>query len=460
MITWGGFKADFSNLSNRLFFYPLMFLMVFASYWIGYSSKEFSIGNVSLPLLVLNVTALAHLASEKIDKIADRITIELGGIRRRLFTRMCTVGVWNIVLVAGCELLVVRPVSLTFAQVLQVVVTGLVVVVVSSTLGVLVTNLMPHPIFAILLTFVLLVSNSSSAKGNVLSSQVDGMVQATTFVEWFGFFGGYLFIWAVCWVFFKFVFSKRFNLSNFVRFERTKKVAVPSWLEGPKAWWRIAFRASTSDLVPFASLLVLLALYGFGIVRGVSRVAEFASGSELFGPVPALFFMQVIPAMMLSNVWQKREVWEQESLIYASQRRAFIVRVCQSAAVIALVQIVLIGAVCPLVGVSMLDRLPLTAMFWAVMVSPGLAALSLMVIQWVRIPLFLGLVSTVSTMSEIPIVVYAPDLANYLPSSLYSGLLGVRGPFQLGSDAVWFVWSLCFVAVLYLPLVFKLRRMR
>lgn len=453
MITFGGIRSDLSNLSNRVMVYPVMYLIGFAGYWFGFGNLPTNQINTALPLLALNVIAFAHIASEKIDKVSDRITLELGGRRRRLLTRMFTVAFWNILLVGSFESMIIKSGHYSNVEINTVAASAAVVILVNSTIGVLIADLLPHPLFAMVATFAIVASTGVSRNSNLLTDNILGMIESRTILSWLMHVLSYCAIWFCGFVILRLVFNKLPSIPKRKKPFTRGTVLPPKWIVGKISWWRVALRATVTDALPLVSLLVVLLMYCYGTVKIAADLSTFASSAQLFGPLPSLLFMDTVPAILLASIWLKQDVADQESLLYKSQSHALLARIFQYSIIIAMVHVLVILILCLLLGVSPISTIALKAILAALVVAPALAAIGAWLVKTLKQPLFLGVLSYALTLPEVLTAKWLPGTAHLLPTSMYSGLLGSIGPFNLSGQVAPPGYLALFLVLLYVPLV-------
>lgn len=457
MISWRGFRADLGNLSNRFLFYPVMYSIGFAGYWFGLSTPTFSTTNFAIPLLAINIVVFAHIASEKIDRVSDRICLELGGHRRRIATRMCSVAFWNLLLISAGELWALQYGSPSQVELAAIAATSLTVIAVASTLGVLIADILPHPILAMAATFVIIASTGTSTASNFNTANVLGMIQSDSLGEWLSHCLMFLTSWGVAALFLS-LLSKLITKGRSRRREGiTRLVKPPNWVAGDQSLVRLAFRATFSDPLPLVSLLAVTVFYSYGTVLVAADLASFQNSDNLFGTIPSLIFMNVIPAILLSSIWHRQEVADQESLLYRSQAHALLARVIQYSSLIAAMQIILIFFTASLFGMPPSEPVVIRSLIAATLSAPALSAIGLLLARKLRLPLLVGAVSYLLTLPEVVGYLWFSDFSSVFPTTLYSGLIGALGPFQASDTVTPLPLAILFLFGLYLPLALTMR---
>lgn len=426
MISLRGLRADFENLSNGVLYYPI--LISFA--WFTYYSVLGSSKDENLPaaasLLAIFVGSLASIATERQDRVADRITIELGGPRKRLATRMATLGIVNALLV-GLGLLVTQLQHASIGRSpIGTITSAFVVICTVSTLGVIVSSYVPHPIVAMAITFVIMSWGGSDPSQNWGLSNILAMLKAETINQWSAAVLSFAWPWLLVAA----------GLSGYTRFapeiplvrhkkrQNPTKAALPFWLNTKRSFLKTAFFAGKTNLLPLLSLVICLGLYCYGTLNLGAQLAVFSIGSELFPALPGLLFANVVPALILAGMSQRRDVVDQESLLYESQRKANLAQVMQQATFVFATLCGFIILLAQTLGVAWTSPLVGRSIFCAMILSPGFATIGVYLNRIIQLPLLAGLISYALTLPEVFLGKFIPESRPYLPSSLFSILVG------------------------------------
>jgi hypothetical protein len=449
-------RADLSNLSNGVFYYPL--LIAFA--WFTYNSVYSMSGDKDLQviptLLALFAGSLVSIATERQDKVADRIAIELGGPRTRLKVRMLSLLVVNSLLVGlGLAATFLQHGSIGSSST-RTIATALVLTLIISTIGTLAASYIPHPLVALVTTFFLLSWGGSDPEQNWGLAHLLSMLRAASFADW---------IWAILafttpWLIggaalLTFSYCQPFLAtwkSRVPAVASNRRTTIPSWLNDKRHFTKTALVGMLTNPLPIVALVTCLGLYSFGTINLAAKFATFSPGVSLFAALPGLLFANVIPALILSGTSQRREAVEQESLLYQSQRKA---RAAQMLQQMSFISVTLIGSI--LILASILSARPfdptvIRSILWALILSPGFAAISVHLNSVIRIPLISGLVSYLLTLPEIFLAKFVPETRPYLPSSLFSILIGGESSYtQAFTPTAVLVAYILGIAIVILP---------
>jgi hypothetical protein len=455
-MNWRRLRADLSNLSNGVFYYPL--LIAFA--WFTYNSVYSMSGDKDLqaipPLLALFAASLVSIATERQDKVADRIAIELGGPRTRLKVRMLSLAIANSSLV-GLGL------TATFLQhgtigssPIRTIATAVVLTLIISTIGTLAASYIPHPLVALVITFFLLSWGGSDPEQNWGLAHLLNMLRAASFADW---------IWAILaftapWLIggaalLAFSYCRPLLAGWKTRVPAVasnRRTNVPSWLNDKRHFIKTALVGMLTNPLPILALVACLGLYSFGTINLAAKFATFSTGVSLFAALPGLLFANVIPALILAGTSQRREAVEQESLLYQSQRRAMAAQILQQMSFIAVTLIGFMVLLSSILTVRLSEPTVIRGILWALVLSPGFATISVYLNRVIRLPLISGLVSYLLTLPEIFLAKFVPETRPYLPSSLFSILIGGESSYtKTFTPTAVFVAYILGIALVILP---------
>lgn len=428
MITRRRLLADLCNLSNGVLYYPILITFAWLTYNSVFSEREDKDLQVVAPLLALFVGSLVSIATERQDRIADRITVEMGGHRPRLLVRMVSLSLVNTLLVS---------LGLAFAflqhghigrSANQTALTALVVILIISTLGVLVSSYIPHPLVAIVATFFLMSWGGADPENNWGLGQLLSMLRADNINDWFGAALGFTAPWLLCSAGLATLSMLTPRLGIFKRrvAKRTRAniPQVPSWLNTRRSFIKTVFFAGFTNPLPLVALVTCLGLYSYGTVRLAAEFSALSIGSNIFAALPGLLFANVIPALILAGTAQRREAVDQESLLYQSQRVANTSQILQQTLFVFVTLTTFIAILARLMDVSPSTPVVTLSILWALLLSPGFATIGVYLNRIVRLPIISGVVSYLITLPEIFLARWVPETRPYLPSSMFAILVG------------------------------------
>lgn len=458
MITWRGLRADLHNLSNGVLYYPLLIGFAWLAYNSSFANSPDGAVQVVAPLLALYAGSLTSIATERQDQVADRITIELGGKRARLLTRMLSLSIANTALVSlGLTASFIQHGNLG-ASTLGTVASSFLVVFIVSTFGVLISSFMPHPLVALVITFLLLSWGGSDPEQNWGLSHLLALLRSQDPSSWLEAAAGF----AAPWLLATGLLLGFLRLRQRIRglrnvtddFLDLKRLIPPRWLNNHRGFIKTAFVAGTTNPLPMLALVACLALYSCGTVNLAAKFATFSLGTNLFAVLPGILFANVIPALVLAGSAQRRDTTDQESLIYQSQKLAKRAQALQLMTFAAVTLICVILLVAGLAKVQPTEPVVLRSIILALLLAPGLTMIGVKINRAIRLPLVSGLVSYLLTLPEIFLAKIAPETRPYLPSSLFSILSGGESSYtqNLPTPAVVAAYALG-IALLLVPLV-------
>lgn len=443
MITWHNLGYDLRLLSSNALGYPLFYILGFGAYLIQMGAGPNS--NVAAPLFALSLCVLTHIASERADRVADQITIEHGGRRRRLLSRMASIGIINVGLV-GLALAAIAAMSGWTLQVPELwLLTALAVIALFATAGVVIAAALPHPVISLALTSLLLFAGGTGSDTNLFSRSLNLMIHSESLSVWASEFVEFsipllaLALFALPLATGRVrALSPRFKTSR-----RLSKLRIPTWVANRPTFAQVALRQFTTNPMPALGILIGMVFYTLGTISLASRIADLNLQGDYLPAFTGLVLVNVIPAVILGLSIQRREVDEQESFLYGSRQRARQARVLQTSFVVVLSATVVLLWIAQITD-SKLDFSQSARIFLVIVaLAPALAKVGIKVVAAIRTPLILTLMSYALTLPEMGVAWLAPGAASWLPSSLISSAAGGPGAFMPpGSEAPseWFAF--------------------
>ena len=455
MITWGKLRADISNLSNSVFYYPLLIGFAWFAYYSVFKSSGDKDLQVAAPLLALFAGSLASIATERQDRVSDRISIEMGGIQARLRVRMLSLLILNssiVLLGLGVTFLEYGHIGTSSGRTL---ITSLTVTIIISTLGLLVASYMPHPMVALGITFALMSWGGPDPQSNWGLEQLLGMLRAESLNEWAKFAINFVSPWLLG-------YFALLAVSNFgpylgvlgvkrIRLTEKRKAQIPRWLGVKRSFARTVFVGAVTNPLPILALVFCIGLYSYGTINLAAKLAAIAPAADFFALLPGLLFANVIPGLILASTSQRRDAVDQESLLYKSQKQAMTAQTLQQVAFVAITLSGYILVLAKITNVSLSDPLVLRSLLLTLLFSPGFATVGVIINHRIRLPLLSALVSYALTLPEILLARWAPDSRPFLPSSLFSILVGGESSYtrsvEVTSVVVAYILGACIVAL-------------
>lgn len=429
MITWRNLAYDLKLLSSNALGYPLFYVLGFGAYLIQMSAGENS--NLATPLFALSLCVLTHVASERADRVADQITIEHGGKRRRLLARMASIGIINVGLV-GLALAAIAALSGWTLQVPELwPLTALAVIALFATTGVVIAAALPHPVISLALTSLLLFAGGTGYDTNLFSRSLNQMIHSNSLSVWVPEFAEFALPWLALALFAMPLatgrvrsLSPRLNTSR-----RIRKPRIPNWVAKRPTFAQVALRQFTTNPMPALGILIGMVFYTLGTISLASRIADLNLQGNYLPAFTGLVLVNVIPAVIHGLSIQRREVDEQESFLYASRQRARQARVLQTSFIVGLSASAVLLWIAQITD-SQLDFDQSARIFVVIAaVAPALAKVGIRVVASIRTPLILTLMSYALTLPEMAMAWLAPDAASWLPSSLISAAAGGPGAY-------------------------------
>ena len=428
MISSRRLRADLQNLSNGVLYYPVLIAFAWLAYNSTFSNSSDRAIQVVSPLLALFAGSLATIATERQDKVADRITIELGGRRDRLLTRMLSLSITNSLLVGmGLFASFIQHGTLGTSTAITIA-SSLLAICTVSTLGVLVSSYMPHPLIALVITFLLLSWGGSDPDQNWGLSHLLALLRSENSSTWLKAAANFISPWLLAagsLIVLSFIRPSIHTLGKAKLFyRRLRRIRIPRWLNNRRGFAKTVFVGAITNPLPMLALVICLALYSFGTINLAAKFATFSLGANLFAVLPGILFANVLPALVFAGSAQRRDITDQESLIYRSQRQAKRAQALQLMSFSAATLIGTILIMARLVNVQPTEPVVARSILWALILSPGLTIIGVELNRAIRLPLISGLVSYLLTLPEIFLAKIAPETRPYLPSSLFSILAG------------------------------------
>lgn len=437
MITWRNLAYDLRLLSANALGYPLFYILGFGAYLIQMSASENS--NLASPLFALSLCVLTHIASERADRVADQITIEHGGRRRRLLARMASIGIINVGLVA-IALFAIIAMGGWHLQLPELwLLTALAVIALFSTAGVVIAAALPHPALSIALTSVLLFAGGTGYETNLFSRSLNQMIHSPSIQVWVRELSQFSLPWlALALLAIPMATGRVSALRPRIQTStRPRKFRIPAWISKSPTFAQVALRQFTTNPIPVLGILIGMTVYTLGTVSLASRLAELNLEGNYLPAFTGLILVNVIPAVILGLSVQRREVDDQESFLYYSRRRARQAKFMQTSFVVVLSTSAALLWIALITDSQLEFNVSIRMMVVIAVLSPALSKVGIKVVAAIRTPLILTLISYALTLPEMAIAWLAPDSASWLPSSLISAAAGGPGAYlRPGAETV------------------------
>jgi hypothetical protein len=239
------------------------------------------------------------------------------------------------------------------------------------------------------------------------------------------------------------------SLPKFKRRAASKQAKLPAWLNLRSNFLtKVCISLATNPIPGFATLFALV-LYSFGTLSFAAKLANLNLGNDYFSIFPGLLLVNTFPALLLATSSQSKDIHEQEALLFRSPRQALLARTLQTATIsaFALTAVLLVAAA--VTKTSFTDSRLLKAIALSILLSPGMAVAAIWVSARVRSLPMLAIISYALALPEVTIAGFAPNLAAWLPSSMFSAICGGPGPYSLTSHQTTPLWlAILFVLVL------------
>jgi hypothetical protein len=449
VITWRNLAYDLRLLSSNALGYPLFYILGFGAYMIQMGATGNS--NLAAPLFALSLCVLTHVASERADRVADQITIEHGGRRRRLLARMASIGVINVGLVSLGLVTIVAMGGWSLQLPEFWLFTAVAVIALFATAGVVIAAALPHPALSLALTSLVLFAGGTGHETNLFSRSLNQMMNSTSILVWTREFSQFCLPWITLALLALPLATGRVRalIPRLKISKPFRKFRIPAWVANRPSFAQVSLRQFTTNPIPALGILIGMAVYTLGTVSLASRLAELSLGGNYLPAFTGLVLVNVIPAVILGLSVQRREVDDQESFLFGSRQRARQARVMQTSVV------VFLSTSAALLWIAQITDSPLgVGQFIRMLVviaalAPALSKVGIKVVAAIRTPLILTLVSYALTLPEMVVVWLAPDAARWLPSSLISAAAGGPGAYlRPGSETLSEWVALAFVGLL------------
>ena len=451
MTTARSLKYDLGLLSNGFQQYALAYLMGFFGISVSLSSWPNEVTNPLIVLFPLTLCVFSHIASEKADKVADRIVLEHGGYRHRISAR-----IWS-TLIANLSLVALGSVVLELMRGWQAPITpafvcgALFVVAVCATAGTVVAAAIPHPFVSAVLMSALVFAGGSDPHQNLTMKSLLAITGAMSIQSWCLAALEIAIPWGIAAVLLFKVALGRAQFPNW-RFSKSptpNHLKIPRWAGSKSGFGATAFFAGATNPLTLAATFLALAIFTATTLQAAAKFADLSVGTNYFFLFPGQIMLNVLPAVSLATSLESLEQADQERFFYRSKGLAALAETLRisiaawAAAVLVTFAIVKIG------GFSITESEFLRSIAVETAVIPGLAVLALKIRRAIKVPVLISLVSFASTFAELGLSKLAPALKPWLPSSLLSAAAGgaglyVTSPYQIPSAG----WALGFVILI------------
>ena len=429
MIGWRRISVDLRLLSNSVLLYAVFYVAGFGAYYLTFGESSDTGLVTALPLLGMTMCVLSHIANERADRVDDQITVLLGGRRKRLATRMCSVAINNVALVSGGFLIILSTRHWELAISPYWLYSAVLVIGIYSTAGVIVAAAMPHPLISVGLMSFGLFAGGMAPNENILMRAVIGMIDSQSLLTWCQ--QAFLFSWP--WLTLAVILLPYSLGRRSIRFLRlssrlgSRLVRVPAWHNlKPTFLTRTALIALTNP-IPSLATAAALVMYTYSSVLVASKYAELNIEGNFFPLLAGIVLVNIMPAVMLASSAQRIEIHEQESFLYRSRSDYFRARVGQSSLGVIFIAVLTLITLARVTTTDMTSSAFLTSVVEAVYLAPGLSALAITISKHLRSPIWLALASYALTMPELLVSRLLPDFVDWLPSSLLAQVAGGPG---------------------------------
>jgi hypothetical protein len=178
-----------------------------------------------------------------------------------------------------------------------------------------------------------------------------------------------------------------------------------------------------------------MVFYTIGTISLASKIESFHIQGNHLPAFAGLVMANVIPAVILGSSIQRREVDDQESLLFASSRKANFAKVTQTSLVVLLSASLVLYWIAQITNSGLSLEQGSRVLIVVATLTPALTRAGIRVAASIRSPLLLTLASYALTLPELAIVWLSPGLAGWLPSSLVAAAAGGPSAYlQPGSD--------------------------
>lgn len=429
MIGWRHVAIDLRLLSNGVLLYAVFYAVGFGAYCLTFGESDDPTLVVALPFLGLSMCVLSHIANERADRVDDQITVLLGGRRKRVATRMLSILINNLFLVAGGFAIILSTHEGHLAIPPFWLGSALLVVGLYSTAGVIVAAALPHPLISVALMSFGLFAGGMAPDENFLMRAIFGMVKSQSWQDW----GQQAVLFSLPWVtlaavLLPFALGRRsIRLLALSSRHRSRLVRVPPWHKlKPTFLNRTALLAFTNP-IPLVATAAAMAMYTYSSVLLASKYAELNIEGNFFPLLAGIVIVNLVPSVMLATSAQRHEVHEQESFLYRSRSDYFRARVGQSSLGIIFIALLILIALARITATDLVSSSFVTSLIEAIYLAPGLTALAISISKYLRSPIWLALASYALTMPELLVSRLLPDFVDWLPSSLLAQVAGGSG---------------------------------
>ena len=451
MITWQNLGYDLRLLSSNALGYPLFYLLGFGAYLIQTGTVQNS--NVAAPLFALSLCVLTHIANERADRVADQITIEHGGRRRRLLARMASISIMNVAMVGLALASIAAFTGSKFELPNLWLLTALAVIALFATAGVVIAAALPHPLTSLALTSLLLFAGGTGSETNFFSHSLIQMIRSKSIQLWAPEFALFSLPWLALALLAMPLATGRISALGLriktSKSVRIRKPSIPDWVAKRSTFLHVALRQFTTNPMPALGTLIGVVFYTVGTISLASRIADLNLKGNYLPAFTGLVIVNVIPAVILGLSIQRREVDEQESFLYSSRQRARQARVLQTSLVVVLSASTVLLWITQITE-SQQDFNQSARIFVLIAaMAPALAKVGIRVAAAIRTPLILTLTSYALTLPEMAVAWLTPDASSWLPSSLISAAAGGQGAYMHSGSQAPSVWvAFAFVALI------------
>ena len=429
MTTLRGLKYDLRLLSNGFQQYALAYLLGFFGISVSLSSWPNEVTNPLIVLFPLTLCVLSHIASEKADRVADRVVLEHGGYRRRIAAR-----IWS-TLIANLSLVALGTLFLEFMRGWRVPLTpafvcgALFVVVVCATAGTVVAAAIPHPFVSAVLMSALVFAGGTDPHQNLTMKSLLAITGATSIQSWCLAALDIAIPWGLAEGLLFHVARGRAHFPNwrFANRPTPNHLKIPRWAGLKSGFGTTAFFAGATNPLVLAATFLALAIFTATTLQAAAKFADLSVGTNYFFLFPGQIMLNVLPAVSLATSLESLEQADQERFFYRSRGLAALAETLRisiaawAAAVLVTLATVKIGGF----SITAVELYRSIAVETAVI--PGLAVLAIKIRRVIKVPVLISLVSFTSTFAELGLSKLAPFLKPWLPSSLFSAAAGGAG---------------------------------
>jgi hypothetical protein len=461
MITWRHIAIDLRLLSNGVLLYGLVYFLGFGAYYLSFgSTSDISLIQV-LPLFGLNLILLTHIANERADRVADNITVLLGGRASRIATRMISTAIYNVVLVSTGTLLVLWDHAWQLRLQPWWWVSTLWILAIYSTAGVVLAAALPHPLVAITVTSIILFAGGASSDTNLLMHSILTMTDSQSWAVWFTDAGMFAWPWLLVALALAPVALGRqsVRIHKFDGHQDLKALRIPAWASWKSNFATRTFLISITNPLPILGSVAAILTYTYSSVLLAAKYASLDFQGTVFPMLTGIVLVNVMPAALLSTSVHGREVNEQESFLHRSSAQAFRSRLAQTSLVLAFISAGMLAMVANITGTSWNSPEFRKGIIELLYLTPSLTVIAMAVGWRLRSPIALAMTSYALTLPELLLSRLLPSTTGWLPSSIFAQVAGGPGLYvndRAQSAPYWM--AVCLVALLglapFLPIAF------